>query len=103
MVPSGAMVGDAPVPIPSAPAGGEWLTTAGPWPGYSAKRNVQRIIPVRACGCVGGATAYNLPFMLGTYTVPPAPSATDDLSTGPVCAVQRTWPSGAIADSRPLP
>src|SRR6266511_344119 len=103
MVPSGAIVGDAPVPMPSAPAGGEWLVTAGPCPGYSAKRNVQRIVPVRACAVVGGVTAYSFPFMLGTYTVPPTPSATDDFSTGPVCAVQRTLPSREMADSKPLP
>ena len=66
MLPSGPTVGDAPLPIPSAPAGGEWLVTGLPVPGSSAKRKVQRIVPTRRAGSSGGATAYSLPFMLDT-------------------------------------
>ena len=70
--------------------------TGAPVPGNSAKRNVQRTAPP-------GATAYSLPFMLDTYTVPSGPSAGEDLSVGPVWAVHSTSPSGEIADSRPVP
>src|SRR5437016_14429848 len=97
------MVGEAPLPMPSAPAGGEWLTMGGRLPGNCAKRNTQWSVPTFCPGSRGGATAYSLPFMLGTYTVPSGARATDALSVGAVSAVHRRRPSGVIADSRPFP
>src|SRR5919199_5290351 len=103
MLPSGPTIGDAPLPMPSAPAGGEWLVTGVPRPGYSAKRKVQRIDPTPGASAAGGATAYSLPFMLDTYTVPSWPSAGEAFRTGPVWADHLTSPFGAIADRRPWP
>src|ERR671936_3029527 len=101
MVPSGATVGEAPLPLPSAPGGGTAAVTAGARPGYASKSNVQRTEPSRPPGLAGGATAYSLPFMLDRYTVPSAPRAGAAFTDGPVGTVHLTAPSGARANSFP--
>src|SRR5919198_808310 len=103
MVPSGPMVGEAPLPLPSAPGGGTDAVTAGAWPGYAPKSKVQRTEPSRPSGLAGGATAYSLPFMLARYTVPSAPRAGAAFTAGPVGTVHFTVPSGPMANSFPAP
>src|SRR5919199_4677266 len=105
MVPSGATVGEAPLPIASAPGGGTLAVTNGVLPGCSPKSKVQRTVPSFSSALAGAATAYSLPFMLERYTVlPSGESAGAALSAGPVLAVHFTAPSaGARANSLPAP
>src|ERR687885_1768789 len=97
MVPSGPMVGDAPLPMPLAPlppppGPAPWLVTSGVGPRCSPKSKVHLTWP-------WGETAYILPSELGWYTVPSAPSAGADLMAGPTCARHLTEPSSAIANN----
>src|SRR5919202_6933518 len=102
MVPSGPIVGEAPLPMPFAPGGGTGAVTSGVGPRCSPKSKVQRTVPASPPP-EGGATAYSLPSILDRYTVPSDPSAGAALSDGPVWADQRTAPLGVTAKSFPLP
>src|ERR671933_318079 len=107
MVPSGPMVGDAPEPMPlapppppGAPAGGV-AVSSGVGPRCSPKSKVQRTLP-SSPAAAGGAMAYSLPSVLGTYTVPASPDrAGEPLSVGPAIALHLTVPFGATANRRP--
>src|SRR5689334_11312818 len=109
MVPSGPMVGEAPEPMPlapppppGAPAAGV-AVTSGVGPRCSPKSNVQRTLPSSPAEA-GGAIAYSLPSVLGTYTLLASlASAGEPLSVGPAMALQRSVPFGATANRRPEP
>src|ERR671929_2244183 len=103
MVPSGPMLGDAPDPTPlapppppGAPGGGE-AVTSGVGPRCSPKSNVQRTLPSSPAE-PGGAIAYSLPSVLGTYTLLASLArAGEPFSVGPAIAVHFTVPLGATA------
>src|SRR5215207_407411 len=112
MVPSGPMVADAPLPIPSWPRLPTPVTGVdgtGCEPRFCPKSKAHLIEP-----CVtepgGGETAYRLPVTAVTYTVPSGATAGATLTVWPkgawplvpTCAVQRTRPLlESIADSTP--
>src|SRR5947209_7986914 len=71
-MPSGATVGEAPLPMASAPDGGTAALTSGVRPGKSANANVHLTTAFRSPEREGAETAYSLPSMLETYTVLPS-------------------------------